>query len=352
MFEQEEKKLNPVSPPPSPPSAPAAQSVSPQTSGQANRPIFGVKAPAFSMPEIHTMPEKLIGAPAGHAPVLREIIVTKEQNAPAPVPVKPKKKKVNLVLVIALIVVLLGVSTSVVILYVPFGKNVPVANLNANVPPPPPVNENTNVNANVNENVNTNVPPPPPPPPRSGPDADSDGLTDVEETTIYHSNLNNTDTDGDSFSDGNEVLHLFDPTIKAPALLKDSSYVRTSVNAAEKYTALTPASWSERGAGTDQYFIDAPSGEFFEILAVPKSKDQSIMNWYLATSPDAKAGDVAPFQTYENHLDGIRSADRLTAYIDLGDEVLTVTYNPNGNTDYNFLTTFEMVIASIGRDKP
>jgi hypothetical protein len=345
MFEQEDKKLNP---PPPPPSSPPSQAA-----GQAGKPVLGAKASAFVMPEIHTMPEKLIGAAAGHAPIVREVIVTKEQKAPLTVPPpKPKKKKGNLILIITLIVVLLGVGVSVVILYVPFGKKVPIANLNVNVPPPP-VNENTNVNVNENENVNTNenananVPPPPPPPPRSGPDADSDGLTDVEETTIYHSDPTKQDTDGDSFNDGNEVVHLFDPTIKAPAMLKDSPNIRAVTNEAKKYTALTPASWAERGAGTDQYFVDAPSGEFIEILATDKPQDQSILDWYLATSPEAKSADVERFRTYKAGLDALRSADRLTVYIDLGSEVLTVTYNPNGITDYNFISTLEMVIASI-----
>lgn len=223
MFEQEEKKLNPSAAPTSlpltPPPPPAAQSKAPQTAGQAVKPIFGVKATTAQMPEIHTMPEKLIGAPAGKAPIIREVVITTEQKAPLPIPPKPKKKKGNLILVITLIVVLLGVATSLVILYVPFGKKVPVANLNVNTPPPPPpVNEN--INTNVNENVNANVPPPPPPPPRSGPDTDSDGLTDVEEVTIYKSDPRNPDADGDSFNDGNEVVHLFDPIVKAPAMLR------------------------------------------------------------------------------------------------------------------------------------
>jgi len=352
MFEQEDKKINPAAPPPVP-AAPLAASAKPVPPGPAALTLKNAKAPIV-LPEIHTMPEKLIGAPAGRAPVVREVVVTKEQKVAMPAPPRPPaKKKGNLILIITLVVVLLGVGASLVILYVPFGKKVPVANLNVNVPPPP-VNVNTNVNTNVNENVNVNenanvnVPPPLP---RSGPDADSDGLTDVEETTIYMSNPLNPDTDGDSFSDGNEVLHLFDPTKKSPAMLKDSVNIRVANNAAEGYAVLTPASWAERGSGTDQYFVDAPSGEFFEVLATPKPATQTIMDWYLATSPDAKASDVTSFKTYKG-LDALRSGDRLTAYLDLGDKVLTVTYNLNGLTDYNFLTTFEMVIASIDRYKP
>jgi hypothetical protein len=360
MFEQEDKKIIPAAPPTPPPVPPgtAGKSAVPVPPGTPVKPAAGAKtAPAFVIPEIHAMPEKLIGAPAGRAPVVREVVVTREQKIQAPPPPPPPrpapKKRGNLFLVIALVVVLLGVGVAAVILFVPLGKPVPVANLNANVPPPvnvnvpPPVNENSN----ENENANVNVPPPPPPPPRSGPDSDSDGLTDVEETTIYMTDPKNPDTDGDSFNDGNEVVHLFDPAIKQPALLKDSPHVRVVVNSAEGYTALTPATWTERGAGTDQYFVDAPSGEFIEILATPKPADQSIMDWYLATSPDAKATDVTGFKSYKG-LNGLRSSDRLTAYLDAGDKVLTVTYNPNGMTDYNFISTEEMVIASIDLVKP
>lgn len=46
-------------------------------------------------------------------------------------------------------------------------------------------------------------------------DSDSDGLFDLEEATVYHTNYLNPDTDGDGLSDGNEVhVYLTDPTKK------------------------------------------------------------------------------------------------------------------------------------------
>lgn len=42
-------------------------------------------------------------------------------------------------------------------------------------------------------------------------DTDGDGLSDYDETHIYHSDPNNRDTDGDTFIDGNEVAHGFSP---------------------------------------------------------------------------------------------------------------------------------------------
>ncbi|MEK6545503.1 MAG: hypothetical protein AABZ28_03110, partial [Nitrospinota bacterium] len=45
----------------------------------------------------------------------------------------------------------------------------------------------------------------------SGKDADSDGLTDVEENLIYQTNPNLPDSDADGFLDGNEVFHRYNP---------------------------------------------------------------------------------------------------------------------------------------------
>lgn len=57
-----------------------------------------------------------------------------------------------------------------------------------------------------------------------GLDTDSDGLTDREES-IYSTDLRNPDTDADSFLDGNEVFHRFDPLGPAPSTLLDTGTV-------------------------------------------------------------------------------------------------------------------------------
>ena len=43
-------------------------------------------------------------------------------------------------------------------------------------------------------------------------DSDSDGLTDYQEIHIYHTDATNPDTDGDSYTDGEEVAHGYSPT--------------------------------------------------------------------------------------------------------------------------------------------
>jgi len=45
-------------------------------------------------------------------------------------------------------------------------------------------------------------------------DSDGDGLTDVQETTIYHTDPLKADTDGDGFSDSEEISHGYSPLVK------------------------------------------------------------------------------------------------------------------------------------------
>jgi lipoprotein-anchoring transpeptidase ErfK/SrfK len=42
-------------------------------------------------------------------------------------------------------------------------------------------------------------------------DSDGDGLSDYDETYIYHTDPSNPDTDGDGYNDGHEVEHGYDP---------------------------------------------------------------------------------------------------------------------------------------------
>lgn len=52
-------------------------------------------------------------------------------------------------------------------------------------------------------------------------DTDNDGLTDYEETNIYHTDVTNPDTDGDRYTDGEEVKNGYDPN--GPGKLGETS---------------------------------------------------------------------------------------------------------------------------------
>ena len=184
-------------------------------------------------------------------------------------------------------------------------------------------------------------------PPNTGVDSDSDGLTDVEETTIYGTDPHKLDTDGDSFNDGNEVSHLYDPNTKSPALLKDSKAILAEKNDAEGYTVLVPTKWTMGGENTVQFMANAPTGEFFEVLVTDKPKDQSLVEWYLAMSPGAAANDVERFKTLQGY-DALRSPDRLTTYIDPGNgKIYTLTYSYDDKSTLEFRTTYEAFVGGF-----
>jgi hypothetical protein len=95
------------------------------------------------------------------------------------------------------------------------------ANANENIPVnAPEINTNVNtpeVNTNTPQPLNSNIPAPTPgaiapqDDPNSTVDTDHDGLTDFQEVHIYHTDLMNPDTDGDGFSDGDEVKNGYNP---------------------------------------------------------------------------------------------------------------------------------------------
>jgi len=55
-------------------------------------------------------------------------------------------------------------------------------------------------------------------------DTDGDGIPDVWETQVFHTDPGNADTDGDGFPDGVEIRNGYDPLKKGKALLKETDY--------------------------------------------------------------------------------------------------------------------------------
>ncbi|MEK9152946.1 MAG: hypothetical protein AAB692_06285 [Patescibacteria group bacterium] len=191
-------------------------------------------------------------------------------------------------------------------------------------------------------------PPPRPPPPKGGTDTDSDGLTDLEETSIYGTSVTDINTDHDSYVDVNEVINLFDPNKPTPAKLSDNPGIRVFTNEPFGYEIFWPASWSQRNGDATQKeaFFTAPTGEFVEVLMDENADNKSLLDWYLAQDPNVKSAEVAMFKTKQGH-DEILSPNSLTAYVALGKRVAVVTYNLGSSAEIQFKSTFAMMIASL-----
>ena len=225
-------------------------------------------------------------------------------------------------------------------------------NCSADCGPPPPVCGDTKCEApETFDSCPADCKPPEPTP---GLDSDSDGLTDEEENGVFGTKSNDVNSDKDSYVDLNEVLNLFDPATPAPSQLKDNPKIAVYSNAAENYVIFRPAAWSVR-EGTDaskaEVFFDASTGEFIEVLVQEKSKDQAIMDWYLAQAPGVTSSQVEPYKTKQGY-DAVLSPDKFTAYVDGGDRVYVVSYNLGKRFEIQYKVTFQMMVQSLTKLSP
>lgn len=222
------------------------------------------------------------------------------------------------------------------------------ANSNANVA----VNTNANTNAATNSNTNAATVAASPLP--SSTDADSDGLTDVEEK-VYGTDPNKPDTDGDGFIDGKQVrpdgtiageLYLgYNPL--GAGRLEGSAIVKRALNANKEYSVLIPAKWASTTDASGGILInpDVSTGEFFQVRKVDNAAKLTPKQWYQANNPTANVDALTTFAV--NGLEVLYSEDASTAYIFKDATVYTFTYSTGSLTQVNYRTTFDMMVRNF-----
>lgn len=194
--------------------------------------------------------------------------------------------------------------------------------------------------------------PPAPPPIRAGVDNDSDGLTDAEETLLYRSNPRNPDSDGDTFIDGNEVFHLFDPTKPAPALLVEpgvnlgQNFARRFDPELGEYTVIVPETlqWlpEEISGGIARKNVN---GEIVSVRLEARTVFEP-QAYLIATFPDET---FTSFQA-KGGWDGFRNSDQRLIVLVLPEHYAVFRYDLGATIrTVEFLRTFEMMVNSFIR---
>ena len=181
----------------------------------------------------------------------------------------------------------------------------------------------------------------------SGPDSDKDGLTDEEER-VYQSNINNSDTDQDSYPDGLEIINLYSPLSGPGARLSVSGLINTYTNPVYNYNIFYPASFLAKaleGTGNREVMFTSHTGEFMEILIQDNPRKLLILDWYLEQSPGIDPSQIR--QTTVNERNAVWSLDGQTIYIADQDKIYIIAYNSGARSDLSFKSTFEMMIKSF-----
>ncbi|OGF40056.1 hypothetical protein A2477_02020 [Candidatus Falkowbacteria bacterium RIFOXYC2_FULL_47_12] len=180
----------------------------------------------------------------------------------------------------------------------------------------------------------------------AGVDTDGDGLTDIEESTIFATSAANPDTDGDTYSDGTEVLNGYNPA--GEGTLTDSGLAASYENTAYGYHMLYPKDWRVEDAanGENVIFFSNQSG-FIQIIAQANADQQEIEQWYENVNETAPKSAA---ETLKNGFAVVYSPDGLTAYLTQtggGDYVYVITYSPGEDQKLAYRTTFQMMIQTL-----
>ena len=312
---------------------------------------------------IHTMSKEYRG---GAAPaVLRKttttpvvaIPVAQPKPVPKPVPapspsVKPlqagaARAEKNLIPYVVLSLGVFLMLISGIVIYVAYGQMQKSKTEVAIVPPPvpepaplPPVTPPVAVPAPV---------PVPEPPKKPGPgvDSDSDGLTDVEELRLYNTLIYTPDTDGDSFLDGNEVFHLYDPLKVDFARIIDSGFVKLYTQPLSKYKVFVPASFV---ANEDTNGLlttwSIPSGENISVTAYPNFEKTPLRDWFAAQFP-ARASETMTAFTSKSGTVGIQSESRLETFLEGNGMIYKIEYSLGSAKAIEYRQTYAMMLNSF-----
>ncbi len=306
--------------------------------------VIAPEAPALRPEDlgvvIHVMPKDFLGKEASLRVEPKQVVAPVAAIVPppaaAPVTILPPKRRVPLMLWIVLGLVLIlgaGAVAYVVLTKAPDQVVVPVVVEPTPLPKTEPV---------VPKVVET----PKPAVPEQSKDSDSDGLTDIEER-MYGTDYRNPDTDGDTFLDGNEVFHRYDPLGLAPSTLLDTGAVKVYSDTTLPFTVYYPLSWKVT-ANLTKNVVTFKTPALASVTVEWSAKDPllTVEDWVLKNVKGADITTLKASYTKEGYYT-LRSADDLVAYVDGKDSVYTLTYALNTSLEISYIQTFAMMINSL-----
>ncbi len=312
--------------------------------------FFGGKKPASSTPEtpsptakdlgviIHVMPKDFLGAEASlkvveSAPVPVAVAIVAPQLAMISAP--PKKKLPLWIFIVGAVVIVLAIGA---IVYVFLIKSTP----QPIVVTPPVIAALPKAPEPVKEPPKVEVPKVP----TLSKDTDSDGLTDIEER-MYGTDYRNPDSDGDTFLDGNEVYHRYDPNGLSPSTLLDTGAVKTFQDAGIAFTITYPANWKPSSDIVKNIVMfKTPTLAQIVITGGKKDKILSLEDWILKNVQGVDITSLESSYSKEGYY-VLRSKDGLIAYVDAGDVAIALTYDLNGSQEISYIQTFAMMVNSL-----
>ncbi len=274
---------------------------------------------------VHEKPSE--SPPAPPAPLL----------IPVPIPtdtVAPPAKRSPVLLIIAIMLIVLAAGAAATVWYLSVSRQVIDT----------PVVEEPIVEDPAKEEPPIAEEPDEPKEPVPGTDTDSDGLTNGEEL-LYGTDFRAPDTDKDTFLDGNEVFHRYDPNGLAPSTLLDTGAVRVLERPEVPFTIFYPTSWTANVQGDEQKLsFRASNGVMIMVSWIIKERAMDLEEWLDAR--DISLTRKEETYTKEGYY-ALSLDDGRTVYIDGGNDFYLLTYDLGDELTIDYLQTFKMMVNSL-----
>lgn len=181
-----------------------------------------------------------------------------------------------------------------------------------------------------------------------GNDSDSDMLTDQEEL-IYGTSPTVEDSDGDGFSDGEEVAHLFSPARGAGVRLEDDAQFSRFVNSESGFTILYPnaitPSFLQDGSLRDTLFT-SKDNEAVLVSVQDNLGKLPLQDWLISISPNINITDFESFTTLSKYT-ALKAPNKTTYYIQIPDTAFIIVFSYTSPAEYNYATTERMMAESV-----
>lgn len=180
--------------------------------------------------------------------------------------------------------------------------------------------------------------------PKSG-DQDGDGLTDVEES-LYGTDPQLTDSDGDSYLDGVELLGGFNPI--GAGRLESAGLFTSYVSPIGGYTIQHPVKWTPVASSQQGVQFSTGTGEVILVLLQRNAQRLPLLDWYKSMVSDV---DVANVKTKTiGNVVMVQSDDERTVYFTLPADssvIFVVNHAIGSKSTVDFIATVEAMIRSI-----
>jgi hypothetical protein len=178
-------------------------------------------------------------------------------------------------------------------------------------------------------------------------DRDADALTDAEEE-LLGADKESTDSDGDGYSDGQELGNLYNPAGKNK--LVDNPTMKSYRNPELKFSMLVSSKWlvdfqQANGGGTVTF--TSANGQLFSVTAVANTGKENIESYYQRLTGDAKV-EVSQRLSNDN-WEGVSTKDGLSVYLTdkQRQTIYSLSYNPGTSRSLDYIHLFEVVKKSF-----